>query len=265
LAGLVGDAEPDLARAADDKASRDGAVLRRPGVAVKSCEQQLGGSPSDGVGVLRHHGDAWIEHVGLVYPDDSEHIICWLAHRVQHPAEKLNHALVLGGRHGIGKDTILEPVKYAVGPWNCHEVSPGAMLGRFNGFVKSVILRVSEARDLGDVDRFAFYDHTKSLIAAPPDVIRVDEKNVREYPVPNVCGVVITTNHKSDGLYLPADDRRHYVAWSDLDREQFLPDYWNDLWQWYDSGGIGHVAAYLAGLNLDDFDPKAPPPKTEAF
>ena len=207
----------------------------------------------------------WIELVNKVYPDDATHIMKWLAHRVQRPAEKLNHALVLGGRHGIGKDTILEPVKYAVGPWNCQEVSPGAMLGRFNGFVKSVILRFSEARDLGDVDRFAFYDHTKSIIAAPPDVIRVDEKNIREYPIPNVCGVVITTNHKSDGLYLPADDRRHYIAWSDLDKDQFQPDYWNHLWQWYGDGGVSHVAAYLASLDLTDFDPKSPPRKTEAF
>jgi hypothetical protein len=216
------------------------------------------------------HGDSekagpWLDHVQFVYPDDAGHIIQWLAHRVKKPGEKLNHALVLGGRHGIGKDTILEPAKQAVGPWNCHEVNPAAMLGRFNGFVKSVILRVSEARDLGDVDRFKFYDHTKSLIAAPPDVIRVDEKNIREYAVPNVCGVIITTNHKADGLYLPADDRRHYIAWSELDREQFDEGYWNELWQWYGNGGTGHVAAYLAQFDLSDFDAKAPPPKTEAF
>jgi len=216
------------------------------------------------------HGDKelaepWITHVKRVYPDDYGHVILWLAHRVQRPADKINHALVLGGKMGVGKDTILEPVKQAVGPWNCHEVAPAAMLGRFNGFVKSVILRVSEARDLGDVDRFAFYDHTKALIAAPPDVIRCDEKNIREHPVPNVCGVIITTNHKSDGLYLPADDRRHYVAWSDLDKDHFEVDYWNQLWGWYGSGGIGHVAAYLASLDLSGFDAKAPPLKTEAF
>jgi len=75
---------------------------------------------------------------------------------VQHPQDKINHALVLGGCQGIGKDTLLEPVKSAVGPWNFSEVSPQHMLGRFNGYLKSVILRVSEARDLGDVDRFAF-------------------------------------------------------------------------------------------------------------
>jgi hypothetical protein len=172
---------------------------------------------------------------------------------------------VLGGDQGIGKDTLLEPVKRAVGPWNFSEISPHHMLGRFNGFVKSVILRISEARDLGDVDRFQFYDHTKSYIAAPPDVLRVDEKNMREYAVPNCVGIIITTNHKSDGIYLPADDRRHFVAWSDFHKEDFAPDYWTKLWSWYDTGGDGHVAAFLKQVDLSTFDAKAPPPKTPAF
>jgi hypothetical protein len=184
--------------------------------------------------------------------------------RVQRPGEKINHAIVVGGKQGIGKDTILEPVKRAIGPWNFNEVSPQQMLGRFNGFLKSVILRVSEARDLGDVNRFQFYDHMKAYTAAPPDV-RVDEKHIREHAVLNCCGVIITTNHKADGIYLPADDRRHFVAWSDLAKEDFDQKYWRTLWQWYDQGGDRHVAAYLAALDLKDFDPKAPPPKTPAF
>ena len=51
---------------------------------------------------------------------------------------------------------MFEPLKYAVGPWNFEEVSPTQTIGRFNGFVKSVILRVSEVRDLGDGNRFIF-------------------------------------------------------------------------------------------------------------
>jgi hypothetical protein len=139
------------------------------------------------------------------------------------------------------------------------------MLGRFNGFVKSVILRVNEARDLGDVDRYQFYDHMKIYTAAPPDVLRVDEKNLREHSIINCCGVIITSNHKTDGTYLPADDRRHYVAWTNLTKEDFTDGYWNSLWGWYARGGVNHVATYLAELDLSNFDPKAPPPKTEAF
>jgi hypothetical protein len=78
-------------------------------------------------------------------------------------------------------------------------------------------------------------------------------------------GIIITTNYKTDGIYLPADDRRHFVAWSDLSKEDFEPEYWRSLWGWYDNGGDRHVAAYLAALDISAFDPKAPPPKTPAF
>lgn len=207
----------------------------------------------------------WLEHVRRVYPDDADHIIRWLAHRVQRPGEKLNHALVLGGHQGIGKDTLLVPAKYAVGAWNFSEVTPIHLLGRFNSYVKSVILRISEARDLGDVDRYSFYEHMKVYTAAPPDVLRCDEKNIREYAVMNVCGVIITSNHKTDGIYLPADDRRHYIAWSELTMEDFTQDYWTRLYSWYASDGARHVASYLATLDISGFDAKAPPPKTPAF
>lgn len=207
----------------------------------------------------------WIEHVGLVYPDAVDHLTAWLAHRVQRPGEKVNHALVLGGAPGIGKDTILEPVRHAIGPWNFGDVSPIELMGRFNAFLKTVVLRVSELRDLGDRDRFGFYEHTKTLIAAPPDTLTVDEKNIRAYRVPNLVGVVFTTNHRTDGLFLPADDRRHFVAWSELTPGDFADGYWADLYRWFEDDGANHVAAYLAAYDLSGFSPKAPPPKTEAF
>lgn len=206
----------------------------------------------------------WVDHIHFVFGDAAGHIISWLTHRVQRPEVKINHALVLGGAQGIGKDTLLEPIKHAVGPWNFTEVSPQQMLGRFNGFVKSVILRVSEARDLGETDRYGFYEHMKTLTAAPPDVLRVDEKHTREHAVLNVCGVIITTNNK-DALFLPGDDRRHFVAWSSRKKEDFSADYWNGLYGWFNRGGNEIVADYLLNLDIDGFNAKAPPPKTAAF
>ena len=123
---------------------------------------------------------------------------------------------MLGGQQGIGKDTMLEPVKHAIGPWNFQEASPQQVLGRFNGFLKSVILRINEARDLGEFDRFKFYDHMKALHRRAARHAAGRRKAPARIRDPNVCGVIITTNHKTDGIYLPADDRRHYVAWSDL-------------------------------------------------
>ena len=89
------------------------------------------------------HGDPrkagpWLRLVIKVFgKKNARHIIYWCAHRVQFPETKINHALVLGSNEqGIGKDTILEPIKRAVGPWNCSEVSPKSVTARFNGFFK---------------------------------------------------------------------------------------------------------------------------------
>jgi hypothetical protein len=207
----------------------------------------------------------WLDHTRRVYPDNAEQIFDWCAHRVQRPYEKINHAIVCGGAQGIGKDTIFEPLKYAVGPWNFAEIGPAHLLGRFNGFAKAIVVRVSEARDLGDVDRFKFYEHLKTYTAAPPDVIRCDEKHIREHYVFNVCGVIITTNYKTGGMYLPADDRRHFVAWSDQTAKDFASDYFQNLYRWFKEEGCRHVAAYLTKRDISRFDAKAPPPKTPAF
>ncbi len=242
-----------------DRLISDGGWIERPGCTIFNLYRPPSTEPTAGdVG-------PWLSLIEKVFPDQADHIVSWAAQRVQRPWEKINHGIVLGGAPGIGKDTILEPVKQAIGPWNFADVSPKQVLGRFNGFLKSVILRVNEARDLGEFDRYTFFDHMKAYLAAPPDVLRVDEKNLREYYVFNLCGVVITSNHKTDGIYLPADDRRHMVAWSNLTKDDFAVDYWRELYRWYASGGNEHVAAYLAGLDIASFDPKAPPPKTQAF
>ena len=128
-----------------------------------------------------------------------------------------------------------------------------------------MVLVISEAKDMGEVNRYQFYEHMKPYLAAPPDALRTDEKNRPEYYVLNVLRGIMTTNHKTGGIYLPADDRRHYVAWSLVKAASFSEGHWIEFWKWYEAGGLGHVAAYLRTLDISDFDPKAPPPRTSAF
>jgi len=206
----------------------------------------------------------WLDHLHRLYPGEADELARWFAQRVQNPGCKINHAVVLAGNQGVGKDTILEPVKHAVGPWNWSEIGPSMLMGRFNGWARSVIVRVSEVRDLGDVDRFAFYEHIKIYAAAPPDVLRLDEKNLREYTIPNVLGLILTTNYGITGMYLPPDDRRHFVASSSIDRSEFDADYFPRIYRWFEGGGHGHVSAYLREMTLSTFNPKAPPRQTAA-
>ena len=142
----------------------------------------------------------------------------------------------------------------------------GAILGDFNGFARSVVLRINEVRDLGEHSRYQFNEHMKIYEAAPPDIIRVNQKFVSRALHTQLC--VAGDHHQSQGwgMYLTADDRRHYVAWSEAKQAEFAEGYWRKIWHWYEKeGGFGHVAAYLATLDISDFDPKEPPTKTEAF
>jgi hypothetical protein len=216
----------------------------------------------------------WVDHVKRVYPQDWDHIITWLAYKRQHPEVKINHNIVLGGNVGVGKDTLLAPAVQAVGPWNCSEVSPANLFEPFNEYLKVVLMRLSEAHDIGDVSKFQLYERMETIGASPPETLRVNEKNKPAHHIVNIVGVIITTNHKTNGLYLPADDRRHYVTWSDVKHFDFesapgagdASKYFDALWNWYlREGGFEHVAAYLSTLDISGFNPKAPPDKTPAF
>jgi Family of unknown function (DUF5906)/CHC2 zinc finger len=251
---------PGLPMVIKDRLISDGGWIHRPGCTTFNLYRP----PNIKLGDAKKAG-RWLDHVAMLYPHDKDHIIRWLASRVQRPHVKINHAIYMGGPQGIGKDTLLYPAKHSVGTWNVREILPPTLLGRFNGFTKSVLLCLNESHDLGDLDRYALYERLKAYTVAPPDTIRVDEKNIREYEVFNACGVIITSNYKTGGLYLPADDRRHYVAWSGVERDSIPGQYWKDIYAWYDQEGIRHVAAYLTELDISDFNPKAPPPKTEAF
>jgi len=206
-----------------------------------------------------------------LYPADAaEHSIAWLAHRRQHPEIKVNHGLVHIGRPGIGKDTALAPARYAIGPWNFRDILLNDLVGKNNDFLCSVIIRVNEARDVGDtnrgrIDRYGLHDHMKALMTSPPETHRINRKYIPEYTSLSRAGFITTSNH-DDAVYLPAEDRRNAVSRSECTDGDFVADFFDKLYHWYfHEYGINHVAAFLQHYDLSKFNPKLAPPKTEAF
>src|SRR5262249_52174793 len=117
---------PGLPLIIHDRLVADGGLIERPEVRCLNLYRPP----------ILELGDAtksqpWRDHVTRVFGEDAGHIISWLAHRVQRPQEKINHALVLGGAMGIGKDTLLAAIRDAVGPWNFKEITPTGVMGRF--------------------------------------------------------------------------------------------------------------------------------------
>jgi hypothetical protein len=207
----------------------------------------------------------WVDQIKRNYPIHWEHIVRYFAHLVQGPGVKPNHAIVLGGAPGVGKDSIIAGVRYALGEHNVKSIGPEAIFGDFTPWTKCLLLIINEAHDTGDVTRAQFYERMKTVTAAPPDTLTFNDKHVKSYPVRNCLGCIITTNHRTGALYLPSDDRRYFVVWSDCVESDYSAERWAAYWAWFNAGGAGHVAAYLHSVDLSTFDPKARPERTPAW
>jgi hypothetical protein len=255
--------QPQIVR---DMMVDDGGLIPRQGRSIYNRFRPAPEIPGDA-----EQAERWRDHVMMLYPNDGAHIINCLAYKVQNPDKKINHGVVLGGVPGIGKDTILEPAITALGSWNCSDVQPSMLNSEFNPFLQAVLMRINEARDSGDVNRFQLYQHTKIWMAAPPMQLTINQKGIPTYKIPNIVFPIITTNFRQGGLYLEADDRRHYVAYSEITKEDFGTGeeheaYFIDLFRWLrEDGGNGHVAALLRTLDLGGFNPYGTPEKTPAF
>jgi hypothetical protein len=246
-----------------DRVIQDGGWFDHPGMRTYNMYRPpvLGeGDPND--------VDLYLEHCVYLYPDTWEYILDWGAQRVQRPGEKVNHALCLFGPMRIGKDLIVDTFTYAVGRHNARQVSPSVIMGQFNEFMQSVLLIIPEVKEDEKIDRYQFYNCTKTIIAAPPFGVRCNPKHITPYTIPNVTGVVIMSNYKIGGLYLPPDDGRHHVSCSSRKYQEgrLTDEYFVKLWGWlHNQNGYNNVAAFLKARDISKFNAKVPPPKTQAF
>lgn len=193
----------------------------------------------------------WLEHVKKLYPEpeEYEHFFNFCAHMIQRPDEKVNHGIVMAGAQGIGKDTALIPIRRGVGEWNAAEVGPDAIMGSYNGYVKSVLLVINEVRPQEEEFKASnFYNLLKPLLASPPEMLPMTLKYANTIYVRNLCHVILTTNDPL-AMYIPAEDRRLFVMNSVLDDPktsgQFPENYFDRLYSWLNSGGTEAVIDWL--------------------
>jgi len=228
----------------------------------------------DGAAVLNEYrpsttpsGDAsqagpFLRHTRRVFPrpGDADQVLDYLAHRVQKPWEKPRFALLFAGPQGVGKDTVIAMAEPAIGPWNVANIDPDALDTDFNEHAARVLVRISETSNSVDLNRWAFNEKTKVLIAGNPDHITINPKYGAKWSVRMHCGVIVTTNTLIGGVFIPADDRRYDVIASATKAEMHLSAqgrvewYFGALWNWFNNkGGDQHVAAFLRERNISRF------------
>ena len=209
----------------------------------------------------------WMAHVERMVPEkfEREHLLNALAHKVQFPAHKINHAILMGGNHGSGKDTLFAPFFWAIGgraKVNCSMVKNEDLTSQWGYGLECEVMEIAELRQAEAKDRRALENHLKPIIAAPPEYLMINRKGLHPYYSLNRVFVVAFSNERV-AITIPSEDRRWFVVWAEASK---LPEAQAvSLWNWYQHrGGFEAVAHYLHTRDVSDWNPSAPPPMTEA-
>ena len=209
----------------------------------------------------------WLAHVERMVPEkfEREHLLNALAHKVQFPTHKINHAILMGGNHGSGKDTLFAPFFWAIGgeaKRNCSLVKNEDLTSQWGYALECEVMEIAELRQSEAKDRRSLENTLKPIIAAPPELLTINRKGLHPYYALNRVFVVAFSNERV-AISLPSEDRRWFVIWCEAarltEREALA------LWNWYkNQNGYQAVAHYLHTRDVSAWNPSAPPPLTEA-
>ena len=214
----------------------------------------------------------WMQLGELLVPDarEREHLLDWMAFTLQHPEIKINHAVLMQGSPGTGKDTFFYPMTRCLGK-HASNVA-GSQLGKdFTWYLARAKLVLFQEVDVGRGHAArAIANDLKVIIAAPPHELSVNCKNMPQFDVPNIVSCVLMSN-EHDSLYLAAGDRRYFVLKVPFivtnEAGGVLPEWrawFKSLWGWYAGGGSGHVIDWLLTRDVTGFNPGEAPMMTEA-
>lgn len=233
---------------------------------ISYCNTWCDSSQSVGV-----KGDVtpWLDHF-RVMGFDPDHLIKCMAFTIKHPEQKINHIPILASREGCGKDFLIYPLLEAMGD-NGRTILGDELDDGFNDFILGIkFLLVNETDLAGKREARAISNKLKPLAAAPPERLRVNQKNIKAIDVRNIVNVWMTTNSKTP-ILLDGASRRFYPLWSDLNvrnPDQSMGDGWAEYfttrWDWMRKGGGWQAVVWylLNEVDLEGFDPGQAPPVT---
>ena len=207
----------------------------------------------------------WLEHCERLVPNvqEREHLFNIMAHKVQFPKIKINHAVLHGGDQGCGKDTMWAPMLWAVCGNDLRNrglLDNDTMSSQFDYALESEILILNELKEPDARERRALANRLKPIIAAPPEMLSINRKGLHPYDMVNRIFVLAFSNDPVP-ITLDSQDRRWFCIWSHASR--MLPEDAQNLWKWYRSGGFDAIAQWFYARDLSAFNPAATPAWTD--
>lgn len=183
-------------------------------------------------------------------------VLRWVAMPIQRPGTKMKTTLVIHGGQGTGKNLFFETVMRIYGSYG-RVLDQDAIEDKFNDWAsKKLFLIADEVIARSDVHHVK--NKLKGLITGTE--IRINPKNVASYTERNHVNLVFLSNELMP-VVLEEDDRRHAVIWTP---KKLGPEFYAEVMAEIDAGGTEALHDYLLNVDLADFNPGTPPPKTEA-
>jgi len=191
----------------------------------------------------------WLDHLDFILESESGRFVKWCAYVVQHPEDKPNWHFLIMGCPGVGKDTMVVPVKLAIGTRNCLEAEIPQLHGDFNDAYEKKLLIVSETSQPWR-EAHRLWTRLKQVLAKPPDTLRINPKHLQPYLIPNLGAAILFSNDLNPIFIEPGDRRLHILNQRHI--RQKPAAYYDALRNWLDAGGADAVASYLHGYPLSD-------------
>jgi hypothetical protein len=191
------------------------------------------------------------------------HLIDWVAHLVQRPGERVNHAVVITSpTQGVGKDTLAEMIARVVGESNHVNVSSEVLSAGYGGlFVGKLFTVVSEIYETGN---HALANKLKSKITEPR--LTVNIKFGPQVVVNNFSRWMMFSNHDVP-LQLEESDRRFFVVKCEqpvMDDEARKAYFGPIRAAMADDAAVEGLRRWLLVRDIPRFEAKARAPMTKA-
>ncbi|MBP6188987.1 MAG: DNA primase [Azonexus sp.] len=182
--------------------------------------------------------------------------IRWLAYPIQHPGAKMRTALIFHGPQGTGKNLFFEAIMAIYGEYG-RIVGQAEIEDKFNDWASRKLFLIAD-EVVARQELYHVKNKLKSFVTG--EWIRINPKNVAAHDERNHCNVVYLSN-ETQPLPIEQDDRRHFVIWTPA---KLSADFYQDVRDEINTGGIAALHQYLLDIDLGDFDEHTKPPETQA-
>jgi hypothetical protein len=200
----------------------------------------------------------FLDHVAYMFPDQQsqDYLLDFMAQLIQHPEVKINFALMLQSKQGVGKGAIGVILRRVIGKRNVVEPTNDELKKSFTGWQEGAQLAIINEMCAKGTD---LVERLKQPITE--DSLRIEKKFGNAFSIPNHMNIIANTNHK-DALTLSDDDRRWLVLFSAAPSRP--ESYYEKLFANIDDDSkIAAVMHYLVGRTIK-LNPKGKAPTTAA-